>query len=406
MTASTDKLTVITGGRGNGGVYIYKGESTGEDLIVRRYVLCDSASGVGCVGESCLFFGDTVFLSERGLDAVVDKPLYAQSATVHRSSNIDSELLQCKLEDARMCVWQGYLVILCGEKIFLADSRRTFTHDSGERQYEWYVLSGIGTYQDQFTAFFKARQREEWQDLYVKHGDSFFMLEEGNDDGVCDTVYQSEGYRLSGTGAESVGNNFYYCTQTDDDGILHCYICDSCGEMTGGTFYPAVCALSLDGVLYFGTENGSLCCFNTDLRDEHGHIDRKHYTFDGRRYFSGFGTKSDNCGIPSLTKTTVKHSLCLHLKSFGSGRVKILVRTDNDKWKQIADSHNGVFSFDDTEFDRFSFNTSQRTALVIPEKEKRWTEKQYHIYSDEYMRPFGIFDLSYRFRVAGRIKDK
>ena len=83
-----------------------------------------------------------------------------------------------------------------------------------------------------------------------------------------------------------------------------------------------------------------------------------------------------------------------------------MVRTDQDKWKSIATTHNGVFAFDDTEFDAFTFNTSSRVTLVIPEKEKRWSEKQYHIYSDEYKRPFGIFDISYRYKVAGRIKQK
>ena len=160
--------------------------------------------------------------------------------------------------------------------------------------------------------------------------------------------------------------------------------------------------------------NGALisCGYNASgypldvLSNFPSHIDRRYYTFDGRRYFSGVSTKSDDCNIPNMTKSTIKHSLCLHLKSFGSGRVKVTVRTDQDNWKKIADAQNGVFAFDDIEFDRFTFNTSRRTTLIIPEKEKRWAEKQFSVYSDEYMRPFGIFDVSYRYKVAGRIKNK
>ena len=243
--------------------------------------------------------------------------------------------------------------------------------------------------------------------MYVYYGGAYLPIEGKDDeDDTRDDTFLTSAYNEE-NGKFISGGKFLYCSVGyGEDALLHCYICDSRNEMIGGEFFSASSLLSVDDVLYFGTEGGHLCCFNTDKRDENGNIDRNYYTFNGRRYSSGFSTKSDNCDIPSLTKSTIKHSLCMHLKSFGSGRVKALVRTDQDDWKSIANAQNGVFSFDDIEFDSFTFNTSSRVTLIIPEKEKRWAEKQYHIYSDEYKRPFGIFDISYRFKVAGRIKNK
>jgi hypothetical protein len=175
--------------------------------------------------------------------------------------------------------------------------------------------------------------------------------------------------------------------------------------MTGGEFFPASTLYGANELLFFGTESGDLCCFNNDKRNESGDIDIEYYTFNNRRYVSGIVTAHDNCGIPHLTKSTKRRSLCLHLKTFGRGQVKVGVLTDKKGWTEVAEAENSSFSFDSVEFDSFTFNTSSHVVLPLSEKEKRWIQKQYRIFSDEYKRPFGIFELSYRYKVAGRIKE-
>ncbi len=407
LVASGDCLAVFKSDNEKGGVYLYSGADTQSDLLPRVYTLSDSVLGVGSRGEGCVFYGDTVFISERGLDAVGKKQLNGEISIEHRSSNIDAALLQGELSRVRLCFWQGYLALLRDGDIFLADSRQTFRHRTGDTQYEWYRLSDVGTYENQRTRFFTVALTEPYENLYVKHGESYLPLEGRADSGEeAENAFSAYAYEIR-DGEFKRTDVLVYCNiKHDSEGIFHCYMCDSEGEMTGGEYFPACEICSADELLFFGTAGGDLCCFNTDKRDAAGSIDRRYYTFDGRRYFSGFSTKSDNCDVTNMTKSTVKHSLCMHLRSFGSGQVKIMVRTDQDKWRSISEVQSGVFSFDDTEFDRFTFNTSPRVTLVIPEKEKRWSEKQYHIYSDEYKRPFGIFDISYRFKVAGRIKEK
>ena len=39
------------------------------------------------------------------------------------------------------------------------------------------------------------------------------------------------------------------------------------------------------------------------------------------------------------------------------------------------------------------------------EKEKQWVEKQYYIYSDEYLKPFALYYISFRYNIAGRYKE-
>lgn len=71
---------------------------------------------------------------------------------------------------------------------------------------------------------------------------------------------------------------------------------------------------------------------------------------------------------------------------------------------QIARINNAIFSFEDLDFSDLTFNTTEQSLFAIKEKEKQWVEKQYYLFSDEYLKPFALFSISYRYRVAGRYK--
>jgi hypothetical protein len=57
------------------------------------------------------------------------------------------------------------------------------------------------------------------------------------------------------------------------------------------------------------------------------------------------------------------------------------------------------------DFSDFSFETADQSLFSIREKEKKWVEKQYFVYSDEYMRPFALYYICYRYVIAGRFKE-
>ena len=407
MLSSGENLIIFKEDSEKGGVYIHSPSDTSYNLVPRIYPCAYSISGVGALGGAYNFYDDTVFLSDRGLDALSKRYLNSEHHIEHRSSNIDLALLKNAPEKALLCRWLGYLCVALGEDIFLADSRRTFRHESGDTQYEWYRLTGVGTYLGQYTKYYYSALPSELENMCVLYEGMYLPIEEKTGGELSDSraVLSSVSYEDREDTYKATGRIVYYTVEYDEERIPHCYICDSEGEMTGGVYYPVCEIRNINEVLFFGTECGDLCCFNTDMRDEMGNIDSKYYSFDDRRYTSSLTTASDNCSIPHLTKTTVKRSLCAHLKTFGSGKIKIGVRTDRVGWKDIDHPQNNVFGFDDVEFDSFSFETSQRITIPLSEKEKRWTEKQYRIFSDEYKRPFGIFSMSYRYRVAGRIKE-
>ncbi len=407
MLSSGESLIIFKEDSEKGGVYIHTPSDTSYHLVPRIYPCIYSISGVGALGRAYNFYDDTVFLSDRGLDALSKRYLNSEYSIEHRSSNIDLALLKSGLKNALLCRWLGYLCIVIGEDIFLADSRRTFRHENGDMQYEWYRLKGVGTYLGQYVKYFYCALPASLTNTCVLYDGIYLPIEERTDGGVCDSksVLSSICYEDKENRYEASMTLVYYTIEYDEQNVPHCYICDTDGEMTGGLYYPVCEVRNINEVLFFGTECGDLCCFNTDMRDETGNIDSKYYNFDCRRYTSSLTTASDNCSVPHLTKTTVKRSLCAHLKTFGGGKIKIDVRTDRVGWMDVGSPQSNVFGFDDVEFDSFSFNTAQRITIPLSEKEKRWTEKQYRIFSDEYKRPFGIFSMSYRYRVAGRIKE-
>ena len=113
----------------------------------------------------------------------------------------------------------------------------------------------------------------------------------------------------------------------------------------------------------------------------------------------------DNCDIPHLTKSTIKKSTVVKTKTLSSSAIKIKVRTNKKPYEQIARVNTGLFSFDGMDFSDLSFNTQDHGISTIKEKEKKWVEKQYFIYSDEFMKPFALYNLSYRYKISGRYKE-
>ena len=176
------------------------------------------------------------------------------------------------------------------------------------------------------------------------------------------------------------------------------------GAYEGGVFCPATCARTIQDNVYFGTDGGVVCGFNFDKRNEHGDILPEWYTFDGRTIVSGCATKMDNCGIPHLTKSTVKKSMVIKIKALPASSLKIKVRTNTNPYKQVARIGSKVFSFETMDFDEFSFLTSDSGLFSVKEKEKKWVEKQVYLCSDEHMRPFALYYMAYRYFVAGRYK--
>ena len=106
-----------------------------------------------------------------------------------------------------------------------------------------------------------------------------------------------------------------------------------------------------------------------------------------------------------MTKSTVKKSTVIKTKSMQTSAAKIRVRTNKKPYEQIGRINSTLFSFDSMDFSDFSFVMSEQSLFAVKEKEKKWVEKQYYIYTDEYMKPFALYYLCYRYTIQGRYKE-
>ena len=151
----------------------------------------------------------------------------------------------------------------------------------------------------------------------------------------------------------------------------------------------------IDRNMFFGTEHGHICMFDEDITNDNGEILHSYYT-----------TVSDVFDHINHLKTTSKRGGLLKLKAVPNSSVKMAVRTNVKKdWKDIAEYKNNGFSFENFQFDNFTFLLNEgENYLVIKNKQKKFSEIQYKIYSNELDKPFGFFSLTIEAFVGGYIK--
>ncbi len=101
------------------------------------YPSAHSSIALGCVGGAINFNDDIVFFSPRGMEGI-SSDITTEQAVSHRSSLVDRRLTQeAGYRDMLLCEWQGYLLVIIGKSIYLADSRAKTAID-GHVEYEWF----------------------------------------------------------------------------------------------------------------------------------------------------------------------------------------------------------------------------------------------------------------------------
>lgn len=449
MITVADTLMVLKGDtRQDGSTYFHTATSTGENLQPRIYPSTQGLCGIGCLGACINFLDDPVFISRLGVEAIGQLSVRYERAVEHRSSLIDARLVNMDLSKAVLEEWNGYLLVLVDGKIFMADSRQKYTHEIGVPQYEWYYLEDIGVWKNQYPEYRYSSQiysdmegtsihyctkcKKGAKDCTCGNGDHIIEIPIKLATAVCDndetrdlTGEVVNPPDIEGKASADVFEEVVQLTTSDDItydtlisytihelydkyGDLECYeafLCENPGNHTGGVFQCATVLKSMENNLFFGTKNGVLCSFNFDMRDDQGEIASQYYSFDDRTILCGCATKMDCCGVPHLNKNTVKKSTVIKTKTFSSSAAKIRVRTNRKAYEQIARINSTLFSFSSTDFSDFSFVTTEQSLFAVKEKEKKWVEKQYYIYSDEYRKPFALFYLSFRYNISGRYKE-
>ena len=359
---------------GVGSVYCRVGADTQDDLVPRIYPLAASCDGETPVGAATVFEGRVVFLSKRGLFAVGRESLESERRLYEVSRTVERRLSEWEGAKTSATVFDGYLLLSDGEgNCFLADSR-----SSSLGGYVFYALSGIGSYSGDVPAYEYAFSLPEGADGYTVSAEK------------CGTLCEGD-VKKSG--------DLYY---TDEEGarVLVSYR----GERRGGVFSPARVFGTVSDTVLFGTEDGTLSLFNTDMRGEDGLFPPTAYSFAGHRYRSGCALRRDDAGVPQLLKDTVRRSAVLKTKNFRGGRLNVLLRVDTEPLVPIDVLRGGEADFGEIDFDAFSFADGTSSVHPFRDASRRYAEKQYYFYTEDYKARFGLCDVSFRFKIGGNIR--
>ena len=132
---------------GNNAIWVLKEPSQANTTVFYHTPVVDSKYGkiypsshsnisIGCVGAGINFNDDIVFFSDRGMEGI-SGDVNSEQLLSHRSSMVDGKLLkENNYKNMILEEWEGYLLVIIDDKIYIADSRQKYQGVYVE--YEWY----------------------------------------------------------------------------------------------------------------------------------------------------------------------------------------------------------------------------------------------------------------------------
>lgn len=395
---------IVTMTETNGALAVFKSCDDGTGSIFlhtpkiengeRTYPTALTNNKLAVSGPSFRFFDDVVFLSGSSV-----MRLNTSGGSCHGveciSEPIKHLLMLDDLSDAKFTRWGNYLVLSSMSSIYLADATDA-AKNGGE--FDWYYISKVGSY------------------LF----DSPVYRYSDKGEGTC-LVSEHVGEIADGTVMSYINEKKVKIYYVEEDGCR--YRVYPTRERTGGGFYPITALFSDNNLLFFGTSSGEFCIFNNDMRrivpeyllktpgidfdlfiaDLGFSIHPYYYSFMGHTPTYCVRTISDDCDISYLEKTTVPHSTHMKLKGLG-GSVRCLIKTDETSSKELGIINMALPDFDQLDFEQFCFETDNSQNIVVNDKSRRYVEKEIVLVSDKPESPFGVYSLSYRYKVKGNIK--
>ena len=389
-------------------IYFHTALDTESDFNPRIYPSQGGKSNLGCLGACINFLDDPVYISRLGLEGVGQRVVTTERAIEHRSSMIDGRFVNEDLSECLLEEWGGYLLCMINGKIYMADSRQVYQDELGNMQYEWYYIEGLGIYDNQYKRYDYADSLPEHLEGYeIEQDKPIKVAPKGLKQKPANYPDNNGEPTLTIEHAEVSGEDVYYVkyiTTVNETEYYDYYLVEPKEDYIGGVLSTPTTIKNYNDNILFGTENGYVCAFHFDKRNEYGEIPAKYYHFDNRVLISGAATVFDNCNVPNMLKTTVKKSLVVKCRSLPVSSMQIKVRTNKSGFRFVGEVNNGMFNFEDVNFSNLTFNTSNQQIFMVNEREKKWVEKQFFLYNDKPMTPFALHYLIYQYTVVGRVK--
>lgn len=108
-----------------------------DDSYGKIYPSVHSSISTGCVAKGINFNDVICFFSDRGMEGITGDVTTEQTLT-HRSSLIDNKLLrENNYKNLILEKWEGYLLVIIDNKVYLADSKGLF-NNNGSVENEWF----------------------------------------------------------------------------------------------------------------------------------------------------------------------------------------------------------------------------------------------------------------------------
>ena len=179
---------------------------------------------------------------------------------------------------------------------------------------------------------------------------------------------------------------------------------------------PAVCWMTEGALLYFGTSDGRVCKFNSDVYSVEKYSDGA--TFEVRdgelRYLSGgqaivaeWATPNDDDGGVQYFKTLNKKGCLAVLSPFARSSCKCYFIVDGNPRELVKYGEFDIFDWIDIEYERFTFNTNKSPQeIYFNKKKKKYKRIQIVIRNDEINEGFGIHEIVKTYAIGNFSKNK
>lgn len=156
---------------------------------------------------------------------------------------------------------------------------------------------------------------------------------------------------------------------------------------------PAAVLAVNGGELWFGTADGRVCRFNTDVED------LAKYNDDGKAIVASWATKADDDGDFMTRKTLVKKGSGVMIKPYTRSSVHVLVRSDRDCLpREIRYTPTDIWNWEDVDFTRLNFNSNDAPQVVpFLTKIKKYITLQIIVENRTVNEGFGVYGIMKRY---------
>lgn len=179
---------------------------------------------------------------------------------------------------------------------------------------------------------------------------------------------------------------------------------------------PATCFSVYENELWFGTSDGCLCKFNTDIEDRTAYCDNGTLTVntDVVKTVTGgvaipcrWSTPFDDDGIPQYFKTLNKKGSLLTLLPYDRTSAEVTLIADGEREYPLGIFYADIFSWSPVDFDRFTFSSNETAQDdFFRKKVKKYKRLQIVVENTAIYEPFGILKITKTYTVGNFSKNR